>query len=422
MWYGRAPKRYVPMGMSTIGRDALIAGRYRMVDVIGRGGMADVYRATDERLGRPVAVKWLRDAMEDRREEERARAEALLLARLSHPSLVTLFDAGIEAGRPYLVMELIDGPSLAVDAPSDPVAVARVGRQLAEALEYIHGQGLVHRDLKPANVLVPAATEWQRVKLADFGIARLVDATRLTATGTTVGTAAYLAPEQVRGEPVGPAADVWSLGLLLLECLTGHRAYPGPPAEAAVARLHRPPVVPGVLPAGWSGLLRRMTDLDPGARPSAREVAVALEAPAGRSGPAIAATEALDATALDTAALDAAALDTAWTEGNPWGVPAGAPTDVLAESDLDRAFTAGPRRGRGPVQLTRAKVVLAVAVVAAIVIVASVLASASGGRTGGGTSPTTTAGPTRMPAPLPAPSVPGPDGPDLQALHKAVNP
>ncbi len=247
------------MTMSTTRRDMLIEGRYRILDVIGRGGMADVYRARDERLGRLVAIKRLRETVDDRRAEARARSEALLLARLSHPSLVTLFDAGVEEGRPYLVMELIDGPSLAVQAPSEPDAVATVGAQLADGLAYMHGESLVHRDLKPANVLVaPTAIPWERVKLADFGIARLVDATHLTATGTAIGTAAYLAPEQVRGTPVGPEADVWSLGLILLECLTGasgpmrgHR--PRRPWPAWPGRRPCPPRCRPAGPRSWRG-------------------------------------------------------------------------------------------------------------------------------------------------------------------------
>jgi serine/threonine protein kinase len=152
--------------------------------------------------------------------------------------------------------------------------VREIGRQLAEALAYAHAQGVVHRDVKPSNVLL---CEDDRVLLADFGIARLVgEAEHYTKSGETIGSPAYLAPEQVAAEPIGPEADVYSLGLVLLEALTGVRAYGGSPVEAAVARLHAGPAVPTHLDAGWRSLIVRMTQRDPAFRPSAAEVSVEL--------------------------------------------------------------------------------------------------------------------------------------------------
>ena len=249
-----------------------IGGRYRLEALIGRGGSAEVWRAEDEALGRRVALKLVTASGGE--DAGRVGDEARLLARLSHPGLVPVYDAGTdEAGRPWVVMELVNGGTLADEignGPIPPQRVAQIGHVLAEALAYVHGQGLVHRDVKPANVLLGSDG---RVRLTDFGIARLVDAAKVTATGLTVGTASYLSPEQVTGSGVGPRADVYSLGLVLLESLTGQREYPGAAVEVALARLHRQPQVPTTLPSGWPGLLSAMTALDAEPRPTAEVVA-----------------------------------------------------------------------------------------------------------------------------------------------------
>ncbi len=252
--------------------DRVIGNRYRLEAMIGRGGSAEVWRAEDTSLGRQVAVKLVTASGGE--DVGRVGDEARLLARLSHPGLVPVYDAGTDDRmRPWVVMELVEGGTLADEIARGPIAPlrsAKIGRVLAEALEYVHGQGLVHRDVKPANVLL--GTDG-RVRLTDFGIARLVDAAKVTATGLTVGTASYLSPEQVMGSAVGPKADVYSLGLVLLESLTGRREYPGTAIEVAIARLHRQPEVPSDLPYGWSGLLIAMTALDDTRRPSAQAVA-----------------------------------------------------------------------------------------------------------------------------------------------------
>ena len=227
----------------------VIAGRYELETLCGRGGSAEVWAATDTALGRRVAVKLVTASGGE--DSARVGDEARLLARLSHPGLVPVYDAGTdEAGRPWVVMELVEGETLADVVRRGPVPSVRtadIGQVLALALAHVHAQGLVHRDVKPANVLI---ANDGRIRLTDFGIARLVDAARVTATGMAVGTASFLAPEQVTGAPVGPPADVYALGLVLLECLTGRREYPGNAVEVALARLHRPPEVPASLPDG----------------------------------------------------------------------------------------------------------------------------------------------------------------------------
>ena len=266
------PTQAMPSGG---GAPVVVASRYRLQSLLGRGGTAEVWRAEDEALARDVALKLVTVPTDE--SAARAGEEARLLARLSHPGLVPVYDAGSdERGRPWVVMELVEGETLADTLKRGPLTsqrAAAVGRSIAEALAYVHGQGLLHRDVKPANILVGNDG---RVRLTDFGIARLVDAARVTSTGMMVGTASYLAPEQVAGEPVGPPADVYALGLVLLECLTGQREYAGSTVEVALARLHRPPQVPTTLPAGWPGLLQAMTARDPAARPTPAQAAADL--------------------------------------------------------------------------------------------------------------------------------------------------
>ncbi|WP_417505724.1 serine/threonine-protein kinase [Microbacterium sp.] len=266
--------------------EALLDGRYQLQECVGQGGMARVYRADDIFLGRTVAIKMLREEMDDAQSSGRARSEMTVLASLNHPGLVTLYDAQLVPGRAeYLVMEFIDGPTLSAriaQGPLAPAEVARLAADLAEALHVVHGAGIVHRDIKPSNVLMsrtPLAGSRSGAKLADFGISVLVDAARLTTPGLVIGTAAYLAPEQLRGEPPAPPADIYSLGLVLLEALTGARAFPE--AEgigAAMARLIETPEVPAALGSEWSTLLTRMLAADPGDRPRASEVFAASSA------------------------------------------------------------------------------------------------------------------------------------------------
>jgi len=182
---------------------------------------------------------------------------------------------------PFLVMELVDGESVRQRLAKGPLPsseVSTVGRCVGDALAYVHASGFIHRDVKPANILIDDKPSDPRfsVKLADFGIARLSGSTHLTSDGTAVGTANYLSPEQVTGSDITPASDVYSLGLVLLECLTGHTAFPGSGVEAALARLHRDPDIPRHVPAAWRHLITEMTWRDPAARLTAADVVMRL--------------------------------------------------------------------------------------------------------------------------------------------------
>jgi hypothetical protein len=258
----------------------VVAGRYRLDDLLGRGGAADVYEGRDLRLHRPVAVKVFRPGGESQT-EERFDGEGRLLAQMQHPGLVTVYDSGHEDGRPYLVMQLVKGTTLRrriAAGPLTPAEASRIGAALASALAHVHAAGVVHRDVKPSNILLDGTgTPY----LTDFGISRLLDATAHTATGTLVGTAAYMAPEQVLGKGAAPAADVYSLGLVLLEALKGELEYAGAPLEAAIARLHRPPAIPPDLSADLVELLKAMTDPEETGRPDAHACHRALAAMQG---------------------------------------------------------------------------------------------------------------------------------------------
>jgi tRNA A-37 threonylcarbamoyl transferase component Bud32 len=347
----------IPKGKGRMEADApldgavLLGNRYVLGDVVGRGGMAQVYRAHDRVLGRTVAVKMMRAIVTGDADRARFTDEVRMLARLSHPGLVTVLDAATSDDEPYLVMELVDGPSLAEccrGVALEPQRVAAIGAQLADALGHVHAAGIVHRDLKPANVLL--GTDG-RAQLADFGLARIMsEAMRHTTTGATVGTPAYLAPEQVRGNEITPAVDVYSLGLVLIEALTGACPYQGLPVEAALARLTTPPVIPDALPRPWHVLLRAMTALDPADRPSTAEAADALRKLASASDSA---TAALRRFVVDrwhlvigvTAGLLLVVLASAWYGGDtvddrperPVTVPqdSGGAVDDLRASRLD---------------------------------------------------------------------------------------
>ena len=339
-------------------------GRYTLGDLIGRGGAAEVYRARDELLGRDVAVK-LFPAGVGEADESRRQREVQTLAGMNHPGLVTIYDVGAEGSRAYFVMQLVEGDSLAERLRVGPLAlgdVVALGAALADALTYVHRHGVVHRDIKPGNVLLD---QDGRPHLSDFGIAVLADATNITATGMVIGTASYLSPEQVRGQPVGPASDVYALGLVLLECITARREYPGNALEAAVARLHRPPDVPADLPGPLASLIVAMTYDEPEDRPTteqvagelrllARDVGLAAEtvlAPSPMTGPT---------NAMRTGALGAAGAGLAGTgatravAGSPRNAgtssmtPTGATQRVAgAGYGSDRTAVVGGRTGAG---------------------------------------------------------------------------
>jgi serine/threonine protein kinase len=262
----------------------LLGGRYALEAPVGYGGMSTVYRARDESLGRRVAVKFFHPGATDVARQE---SELAVLAALDHHSLVQLFDAGVDIdgrGRRtrYLVMAFVNGPTLRQRVAQGPLAarhIGEIGYDMAEALAYIHAQNVIHRDIKPSNILlVDYGNDVQRAraKLTDFGIALAEDIERMTAQGLTTGTAAYLSPEQASGGVVGPASDVYALGLVLLECFTRAIEFPGSLVESAVSRLSRDPVIPGWLPEHWSWLLTAMTARHATDRPIKGELVAAL--------------------------------------------------------------------------------------------------------------------------------------------------
>jgi hypothetical protein len=411
-------------------------GRYRIDGLIGRGGMAAVYRADDLALGRQVAVKVFTPATEGIDDADRRHSETALLASLTHPSLVTLYDAAKdpETNREFLVMELVEGQDLREILRHGAIPrhdATRMLADLSEGLHVIHSRGIVHRDVKPANVLLAPAhlpTRRWNAKLADFGIARLLDESRLTATGRIIGTPGYLSPEQVRGEQVGSAADIYSLGLLMLEALTGVQPFPGPALESASARLVRDPTIPGEVGADWVELLTAMTARDAAARPTALDVALAAQsldvsasATAAGAVPAPEPSATQDDTRILTgsasgpgaaAAADPADGDTRLTTAPEQGDDATAATRVLPAAiaagadDRPAADSAAQRGRRMPRWLAPA------AIATLLVAIVAVLVPGLIGGLGGGAEP--------APTPTPLPSVPGDLGVHLEQLEEAV--
>jgi eukaryotic-like serine/threonine-protein kinase len=267
----------------------LLGDRYQLAECIGVGGMGEVWRATDLALGRPVAVKLLRPGCAGSEEDRaRFRAEARHAGSLSHPGIARVYDYR-EADPPYLVMELVDGPSLArllEKGPVDPARTMGLIAQAAAALQVAHAAGLVHRDIKPGNLLVSRNGD---VKVTDFGIAHVAGSASVTCPGMLTGTPAYLAPERAAGAPATPAADLYALGIVAYQCLTGRPPFEGEPLAVALAHIDQPiPPLPPSVPADVAALVAYLTAKDPLARPAcAGEVADWAHrlriAPAGRA-------------------------------------------------------------------------------------------------------------------------------------------
>ena len=264
---------------SAAGQGQLLAGRYRLQELVGAGGAGRVWRAMDHVLERMVAVKLLRpEVVDDPLAAAAFLAEARSASRLSHPGIAQVHDYGRagSADVPFLVMELVDGPSLSevlAAGPLDPDRTMDVVAQVAAGLQAAHSAGVVHRDIKPANLLT---SRHGQMKITDFGIASVIGSAPVTSAGTVIGTPAYLAPERAAGASATPASDVYSLGVVAFECLTGTRPFSGPASEVSSAHLQLPfPPLPVSVPADIARLVAELTARDPSRRPrSAREVAV----------------------------------------------------------------------------------------------------------------------------------------------------
>lgn len=356
-------------GMSVTGVRVL-GDRYRLLEVLGTGGMATVYRAGDEVLGREVAVKVLSPQYAaDPGFLARFEREAKHVARLNHPRIVTVFDCGIDAGTPYIVMELAAGWTLrevldqAGPRPADE-AVA-IAAAVCEALEAAHAAGLVHRDIKPANIVLSGG----QVKVLDFGIARVGDPAGITRTQAVLGTAAYLSPEQASGGRAGPQADLYSLGCVLFEMLTGTPPFTADsPVGIAYRHVHEDPGPPSAgrpgLPAPLDEITTRLLAKDPAARPPG----------------AVAARVAL----LAAAGLAAAGSDrTAAPYRNVGSDRTAAPDRTAVLDAVPGGAAPGRPRRRPRWRPRRAEAVLAIALAAALTALAITLAAGSAGTAAG---------------------------------------
>lgn len=270
--------------MSVVEEARTLSGRYRLGARLGHGGMAEVYAAEDLRLGRPVAIKLLRRQLgEDPAVRARFEREACTAARIAHPNIVGILDIGEDDGVAFIIMERLDGSTLADELLLGRLAEGRVRQvavQVLAALGAAHAAGIVHRDVKPANILT---CRDGRVKVADFGIATALDeAQHITSTGWLVGTPAYVAPERILGKAATPSSDLYSLGAVLFECLSGERPFADKTTVELLAAIREEVPVPvSTLRPGVDPILCRLIDdclrKDPAARPaSARAMAQAL--------------------------------------------------------------------------------------------------------------------------------------------------
>jgi eukaryotic-like serine/threonine-protein kinase len=369
-----------------------VAGRYRIERRLGAGGMSTVFMANDTVLERPVAVKLLAEHLaDDEAFVYRFRREALSAARLQHPNIVQVFDSGQDeaSGRHYIVMEYVDGPSAAdmlrERKQLEIEETVRIVRDACHGLDYAHRAGVVHRDVKPGNLLL--AEEMGITKLADFGIAKAAEQTRITQVGSVLGTAAYLSPEQARGEEAGPASDVYSLGVCAYQFLTGRLPHEYASLTELALKQQQDPVAPVSeyrpdVPPELDDAVRVALERDSEARyQSALEMAEAIEA--GLHGEATEATQRLGMSDYDaTQALD----DTAATRAMQRTTVGPSPTRVHdAPATPDPVQAARARRdSRAAAQRAASRrrwgsFLALLAAIAAIAIVAIVLLSSSDG-------------------------------------------
>jgi eukaryotic-like serine/threonine-protein kinase len=366
----------------------VLRDRYRLDVLIATGGVGEVWRGTDLAIDRGVAIKVLRPEHADDEEGlARFRAEAHHAGSLSHPNIAQVFDYGEAIGPEpgYLVMELVDGLSLTRildDGPLPPEDVMDIVAQAARGLAAAHRAGLVHRDIKPGNLLLRSDG---LVKVTDFGIAHADGETAVTQPGVLIGTPAYLAPERVSGAPATPAADLYALGVVAHQCLTGQVPFAGEALAVALAHLDRGmPALPPTVPPAVAALVTELTRKDPAARPpSAWDVAVQAEhlrvflsspEELGRPGPAVAplAVPGAEGALLAGAALAAAGPDGAAAPPPPWPPPS---------PQGSRSRPRGPRRERSRTALP-AGGALAATGMAAIAFIAWTLVSLPGSAQG----------------------------------------
>ncbi|MCT1478125.1 serine/threonine-protein kinase [Microbacterium sp. p3-SID336] len=389
-------------------------GRYELQSRIAIGGMGEVWEATDHVIGRTVAIKILKDEyMGDPGFLERFRAEARHAALVNHEGIASVFDYGEENGSAYLVMELVPGEALSTILERDGALSADktldIVAQTASALQAAHAAGLVHRDIKPGNLLI---TPDGRVKITDFGIARIADQVPLTATGQVMGTVQYLSPEQASGHPASPATDTYSLGIVAYECLAGKRPFTGESQVAiAMAQINeQPPPLPPTVPIPVQNLVMAMIAKKPGDRPSS-SATVARAAQALRRGDLNSAAIAVPAIATGGIAGDddATRMLTASDDGATRILPTTAqlPTEeALAEEEKKK-------KKRSPWTWPL------IALIALLIIVLGGTLWAMFGNQGGDAEPSkspTSAAPTSQ-APSPTPTTPEVTRVDVTALN-----
>jgi serine/threonine-protein kinase len=370
-----------------------LSGRYELGDRLGSGGMSNVYRATDLTLERTVAVKILAEHLsDDERFVARFRREALAVAKLIHPNIVQVYDTGLDEGRHFIVMEYVEGRSgaqiLQRQGPITPETAAEAGIQACAGLDYAHRRGIIHRDVKPGNLMVvggPVGGGPMTVKLTDFGIARALAQTRITQVGSVVGTAAYLAPEQVRGEEATPATDVYALGVVLYQFLTGRLPYEGSTlAELAVRQQNERPLPPSTyndeVPETLGGAVLRALEGEPSRRyASADELAGGLQL--GLQGedvtlPLEEGTAATNVLGAETATRRLEQTEhTEWRPASPSRRPVARAPQQAPAPRQPRAPSTKPKRGAfsrfARFVLAAVALVLIAAAVAAAVIVAT---------------------------------------------------
>jgi eukaryotic-like serine/threonine-protein kinase len=369
-----------------------LSGRYETAERLGSGGMSNVYKATDLILERTVAVKILAEHLsDDERFVARFRREALAVAKLIHPNIVQVYDTGVDEGRHYIVMEYVSGRSgaqiLQRHGPVGPESAAEIGVQACAGLDYAHRRGIIHRDVKPGNLMVtggPVGGGAQlTVKLTDFGIARAIEQTRITQVGSVVGTAAYLAPEQVRGEEATPATDVYALGVVIYQFLTGRLPYEGSSlAELAVRQQNEKPLPPSTyneeVPETLGGAVLRALEGDPNRRyASADELATGLHLGLEGEDVTLPPQEGATPTQVlggDTAATRQLDRGTAQTEYRPARSQTRRPEPRVSPPppSAPPARTAAPRKARSGFS----RFVRFVLALAALVLVAAAVAAA----------------------------------------------